>query len=67
MSACSCHNDRAGKPSYRCEKYGIEMCDACLHCKDPDLYCKFRSACMIHFMEKQRNRCPERKKGVGEK
>ena len=63
MSDC-CHNAGTGKPTYRCEKHRIEMCDACLRCKDPDLYCKFRSACMIHFMEKERNCDPVRDKGV---
>jgi hypothetical protein len=30
------------------------LCDACLKCKDPELYCKFRPSCMIHFLEKER-------------
>ena len=63
MSDC-CHNAGAGKPAYRCEKHRIEMCDACLRCKDPDLYCKFRSACMIHFMEKERSCDSGRDKGI---
>ncbi len=42
--------------TYRCQKHGTDMCDACLKCKDPELYCKFRSACMIHFLERERNR-----------
>ncbi len=65
MSDCRCHDAGAGNPTYRCEKHNIEMCDACLHCKDPELYCKFRSACMIHFMEKEKNRNPDRKEGMG--
>ncbi len=54
MSDCCCHTG-ADVPTYRCEKYGIEMCDACLRCKDPELYCKFRSACMVQFLEKERS------------
>jgi len=53
MSDC-CQNAGADEPTYRCEKHRIEMCDTCLRCKDPDLYCKFRSACMIFFLEKER-------------
>ncbi len=61
MTGCSCHDAGVDQPTYRCEKHQIEMCDACLHCKDPDLYCKFRSACMIHFIEKETDRCLKRK------
>ena len=32
------------------------MCDACLKCRDPDLYCKFRESCVIHFLEKEQQR-----------
>jgi hypothetical protein len=53
MTAC-CRDYEENKQTYRCEKHGIDMCDACLRCKDPELYCKFRSACMIHFLEKER-------------
>lgn len=52
MTDC-CGNTGAGKQIYRCEKHRIDMCDACLRCKDPELYCKFRSSCMIHFLEKE--------------
>lgn len=39
---------------YKCEKHQTMMCGACLKCKDPELYCKFRPSCMIHFIEKER-------------
>jgi hypothetical protein len=51
--AC-CKDYIEGQQLYKCEKHRIDMCDACLKCKDPDLYCKFRSSCMIQFMEKER-------------
>ena len=54
MTAC-CDPIEAGKQTYRCEKHRIGMCDTCLRCKDPELYCKFRSSCMIYFMEKERD------------
>ncbi len=53
--AC-CNEYEADRQTYPCRKYGIEVCSACLRCKDPDLYCKFRSACLIHFMEKEQRR-----------
>ncbi len=53
--AC-CEEHEAERQTYPCRKHGVEMCAACMHCKDPDLYCKFRSACLIHFMDKERRR-----------
>ncbi len=50
-----CHHREAGKSTYRCEKHHIEMCDLCLRCRDKELYCKYRSACMIQFLEKERS------------
>ena len=41
---------------YKCEKHQRIMCAACLECKDPELYCKFRPSCMIHFIEKERRK-----------
>jgi uncharacterized 2Fe-2S/4Fe-4S cluster protein (DUF4445 family) len=32
------------------------MCEECLGCRDPELYCKNRSACPIWFIEKRRKR-----------
>ena len=49
-----CEQDNSNRPHYKCEKHQIMMCDACLRCKDPELYCKFRPSCMIHFIEKER-------------
>ena len=48
---------------YKCEKHQITMCADCLKCKDPELYCKFRSACMIHFMEKEHKNDQKRAAG----
>ena len=38
---------------FKCEKHQVFMCRGCLKCKDPELYCKFRPSCMIHFLEKE--------------
>ena len=39
---------------YKCEKHHLEISDIYLNCKDPELYCKSRSARMIHNTEKKR-------------
>lgn len=49
-----CDDYKEGQQQYKCEKHQIYLCDACLKCKDPELFCKFRPSCMIHFMEKER-------------
>ena len=42
---CIKHPDREGK--YYCSKYQKYLCDECLKCQDPGLYCKFRKMCFI--------------------
>lgn len=39
-----------------CMKHHIKMDAASAKCRDPDLYCKFRPSCLIHFMEKENAR-----------
>jgi len=34
-------------------KHNIYMCEECLRCRDPEIYCKFRSSCPIWFMDKR--------------
>jgi hypothetical protein len=41
---------------YECMKHKICMDSACAACTDPELYCKFRPSCLIHFMEKEKKR-----------
>jgi hypothetical protein len=50
MSACIRHPHQSG--SWYCQKYQVNLCDACRRCRDPELYCRYRSACSIHFLEK---------------
>lgn len=40
--------------SYCCAKYKQYLCTECLQCTDPKIYCKFRSACLIHFLDKEK-------------
>ncbi len=54
MGACTRHPDRETR--FQCLKHGIWMCEECLACRDPELYCKHRSACPIWFMAKRRRR-----------
>ncbi|MDJ0809164.1 MAG: hypothetical protein QNJ48_05395 [Desulfobacterales bacterium] len=35
-----------------CAKYNRYQDSRNPHCSDPALYCKYRTACLIHFMEK---------------
>jgi hypothetical protein len=53
MGKCRNHPDK--ETSYVCTKYTTYMCEECLKCSDPDIYCKFRSACTISFMVKNNN------------
>lgn len=48
MPACVNHPDR--ETNYVCLKKNVYLCDECLACSDPELYCKFRSSCIIWFM-----------------
>lgn len=48
MGKCIHHPER--ETSYICMKHNIYLCTECLECRDPDIYCKFRSSCPIHFI-----------------
>jgi hypothetical protein len=47
MGTCKNHPDR--HTGYICQKHNYYLCDSCLACSDPKLYCKFRSSCIIFF------------------
>ena len=34
-------------------KHNMYLCEECLQCRDPELYCKYRTSCPIHFMNKK--------------
>ena len=48
-----CVNHPEKETSYKCMKYEIFFCEKCLKCNDPDLYCKFRPSCAIHFLSEK--------------
>jgi hypothetical protein len=64
MGKCVNHPDR--ETSYMCSKHGFYMCEACLECRDPDIYCKFRSACPIWYEHKRRARQARQKAALEE-
>ena len=41
---------------YLCMKYNRHQEGEEIACRDPDLYCKFRSSCLIHYQEKRRRK-----------
>ncbi|BBO70169.1 hypothetical protein DSCA_40990 [Desulfosarcina alkanivorans] len=51
MGTCINHPDR--ETPYLCMKHQIYLCEDCLECRDPKIYCKHRSACPIWFMGKR--------------
>lgn len=51
MGTCINHPDR--ETPYLCMKHQIYLCEECLHCKDPNVYCKHRPSCPIWFMSKR--------------
>ena len=54
MGKCINHPDR--ETNLLCMKHNVYMCDECARCRDPEIYCKFRSSCPIWFMHKEKNR-----------
>lgn len=50
MGRCIHHPDC--RTDFKCAKHNVYLCRACLACKDPELYCKFRPSCVIAFMAK---------------
>jgi len=50
LEKCVNHKDRL--TSYSCMKHGVYMCEECMHCTDPTIYCKFRDSCPIWYTEK---------------
>ena len=51
MGKCINHPDQ--ETSYVCMKHNNYYCEDCLKCPDPEIYCKFRSSCPIHFISKK--------------
>lgn len=50
MGKCINHPDVETR--FICQKHNYYVCEKCMTCKDPKLYCKYKTACPIRFMEK---------------
>ena len=57
MGICINHPDR--ETGYICMKHNIYLCEECLECRDPYIYCKFRPSCPIYFISKKGFKEPE--------
>lgn len=51
MGTCVNHPERETR--FICMKHNRYLCEECLKCQDPEIYCKFRPQCAIWFMEKR--------------
>ena len=51
MGQCACHPKIETR--FLCMKHDQYLCEECLKCQNPELYCKFRSSCPIWFLEKR--------------
>ncbi len=49
----TCVNHPHRETSYLCLKHNVSLCEECIRCSDPKLYCKFRSSCIIWFITKK--------------
>ena len=47
---------RADNVRYLCMKYNRHQQGDHIACQDPQLYCKFRPQCLIHYTEKRNRR-----------
>jgi hypothetical protein len=48
-----CKNHPETEAGYFCMKHKQYHCDKCVKCEDGELYCKFRSSCVIFFVDKK--------------
>ena len=50
----NCKNHPQIESAYFCFKYKYYLCHACVRCADPQIYCKYRTSCVINFLEKEK-------------
>ena len=48
MGTCKSHPNT--ETAFICLKHKYYLCRDCLQCSDPQIYCKFRSSCVIFFL-----------------
>ncbi len=54
-----CINHPEIETRFACMKHDIYLCEDCLECRDPDIYCKFRTSCPIWFLTKRKGNLDE--------
>ncbi len=64
MGKCLCHPEI--ETNYLCMKDNVYLCAECLKCRNPNIYCKFRSSCPIWYMQKKGREWEEEKKAEEE-
>jgi len=50
MGKCLCNPEI--ETSMVCMKDQVYLCEDCLSCRNPEIYCKYRTACPIWFNQK---------------
>lgn len=53
---CTNHPER--EATFHCAKDDVYLCEECLKCRNPDIYCKFRTNCIIWEMQKYGDKEP---------
>ena len=54
MTETYCVNHPETETRFVCMKHEVYLCEDCLECRDPDIYCKFRTSCPIWFLTKRK-------------
>ncbi len=52
MGQCVCHPEIDSR--FLCMKHNLYLCEECLTCRDPEIFCKYRPSCPIWFMTKRK-------------
>ena len=66
QKTCRYHPDRPAVAL--CQKNGHGLCAECLedaHCFGPELYCKYRTQCIIFYTEKENRRARRKQSAAG--
>jgi len=48
-----CKNHPESESNYYCSKHQIYLCEECLSCRDPEIFCRYRTSCTIWFLTKK--------------
>ncbi len=56
-----CYNHPDRDAVYFCQKDNRHFCEECACCHSPNIYCQFRTSCVIEFLTKDGELAPCRK------